>query len=600
MKRVKMFLTVLLCVCMLLGGTAFAQEENLENTLKVKIEEEKIEESKPDAQTQEGSEENKEIAESESQKPVIATTAVRANDIAIDETNFPDDDFRKYIKESFDKNQDDSLSTEEIDTVTVVDVHEKMISDLSGIEYFTKLENLNCSDNIIKSLDVSKNEALVYLFCGNNQLTALDVSKNKALEYLFCSNSQLTALDVSKNLSLYQLECSFNQLKTFDESKNTELAYLSCNSNSLSMLDVSKNTRLFNFACSYNKLTELDISKNTELVHLHCDNNQLSVLDVSNNKGLATLGCQMNHLVKLDVDMLEHVKDGLELFMSPQYINVTGYVENGRTVVNLSNILLAEDLKKVSVYAGEYNSSTGIWILPDPKENPLIPCYDYLNGAKDSEDGRDGMGVMLDIEYMDNDENIKKESNESEVKIYASGIDTSAVYNKFNVDPAVANTEIRIKQNVADIENQEYLEKIAVKSGNTVLKVYDVVMTLYADGVDKGQITDGFGNLMLSLYAGKEYAGKTAVVYQLHGTDEVITYSGLRIDKDGMVTITVSKLSTFAVALQDVPDSTLNQVSGNGTANSVRTGDNASVFLWIMLFVLAAAVIFTRVRRFKL
>ena len=70
---------------------------------------------------------------------------------------------------------------------------------------------LNCKDNQLTSLDVSKNTTLKFLFCEGNQLTNLDVSKNIALAYLICLNNQLTSLDVGKNTEMTILVCESNQ-----------------------------------------------------------------------------------------------------------------------------------------------------------------------------------------------------------------------------------------------------------------------------------------------------------------------------------------------------------------------------------------------------
>jgi len=75
------------------------------------------------------------------------------------------------------------------------------------------LITLECNDNKLTSLDISKNTALQGLVCNN--LTSLDVSRNTALTYLDCSGSydkigQLTTLDVSKNTALTELYCSHN------------------------------------------------------------------------------------------------------------------------------------------------------------------------------------------------------------------------------------------------------------------------------------------------------------------------------------------------------------------------------------------------------
>ena len=49
------------------------------------------------------------------------------------------------------------------------------ISDLTGIEAFTTLTQLNCRVNQLTSLDVSNNTALIELGCHDNLLTILDI-----------------------------------------------------------------------------------------------------------------------------------------------------------------------------------------------------------------------------------------------------------------------------------------------------------------------------------------------------------------------------------------------------------------------------------------
>ena len=84
--------------------------------------------------------------------------------VEINETNFPDENFREYVKSSFDKDGDGVLSAEEIAAVTKIDVYDMGISDLTGIEYFTDLAFLNCNKNNLTALDVSNNTALTELF----------------------------------------------------------------------------------------------------------------------------------------------------------------------------------------------------------------------------------------------------------------------------------------------------------------------------------------------------------------------------------------------------------------------------------------------------
>ena len=226
--------------------------------------------------------------------------AVQSAGVAIDNTNFPDANFRTVV-ENFDTNKDGSLSDTEIAAVEAIDCYGKGISNLKGIEYFTSLDILWCADNQLTALDVSENTALRFLSCYTNQLTTLDVDKNTALEELYCYSNQLTKLDVSKNTALTDLHCEDNQLTALDVDKNTALEELYCSRNQLTALDVDKNTALEELYCYSNQLTKLDVSKNTALTDLHCKDNQLTTLDVSKNTALTDLDCDKNQLTSLDV-----------------------------------------------------------------------------------------------------------------------------------------------------------------------------------------------------------------------------------------------------------------------------------------------------------
>jgi hypothetical protein len=61
---------------------------------------------------------------------------------------------------------------------------------------------LICSENLLTSLDLSKNTALLRLFCNNNHLTSLGLSSLTALNLLYCGGNQLSSLDISNNTSL--------------------------------------------------------------------------------------------------------------------------------------------------------------------------------------------------------------------------------------------------------------------------------------------------------------------------------------------------------------------------------------------------------------
>ena len=226
----------------------------------------------------------------------------------INATNFPDEEFRKYLlSQSY--GEDGKLTEVEVNNITSIYISGTSsepgnIKSLKGIEYFTALKSLYCSYNQLTTLDISKNTALTWLSCYNNKLTTLDVSKLTALTSLSCSDNQLTALDVSKLTALTYLSCYNNKLTTLEVSKLTALTRLDCDDNQLTSLDVSRLTALTSLYCSKNQLTSLDVSNLTALTILYCSDNQLTALDVSKLTALTRLTCSNNQLTALDVSKL--------------------------------------------------------------------------------------------------------------------------------------------------------------------------------------------------------------------------------------------------------------------------------------------------------
>ncbi|MBQ3447807.1 MAG: hypothetical protein IJG37_09225, partial [Synergistaceae bacterium] len=221
--------------------------------------------------------------------------------LAVNAENFPDSVFREYVSSNFDKYSNGYLTDEEIAAVTSINVGGKGVTSLKGMEYFTELTTLDCSNNQLTALDVSKNIALQKLNCKYDQLTTLDVSKNTALTELECNNNQLTALDVSHNTALTELSCESNQLTALDVSNNTALTKLYCDNNELAALDLTNNTALTVLFCRNNQLAELDLSNNNALTYIVCSNNQLAALDVSGFTALTDLTCSNNQLATLNV-----------------------------------------------------------------------------------------------------------------------------------------------------------------------------------------------------------------------------------------------------------------------------------------------------------
>ena len=174
---------------------------------------------------------------------LLLTTAIglsNAQNVEIPDTAF----LYALIDVEVDTSGDSLISNAEAELIISLDVSERGIVDMTGIEAFIMLDSLDCNNNSITSLDLSKNEMLRVVNCTRNDLTSLDVSNNTLLEWLHCWSNDLTSLDVSNNTVLEALYIQGNQIDTLDLLNNTALTFLRCRGNLLTHLDVSNNNSL--------------------------------------------------------------------------------------------------------------------------------------------------------------------------------------------------------------------------------------------------------------------------------------------------------------------------------------------------------------------
>ncbi|EPD2317612.1 class 1 internalin InlJ [Listeria monocytogenes] len=242
--------------------------------------------------------------ETSSTQPTIKTT-LKAGQTQSFNDWFPDDNFASEVAAAFEMQATDTISEEQLATLTSLDCHYSSIADMTGIEKLTGLTKLICTSNNITTLDLSKNTNLTYLECNSNKLTSLDVTPLTKLTYLNCDTNKLTNLDVSQNPLLTYLNCARNTLTEIDVSHNTQLTELDCHLNKkITKLDVTPQTQLTTLDCSFNKITALDVSQNKLLNRLNCDTNNITKLDLNQNIQLTFLDCSSNKLTEIDVTPL--------------------------------------------------------------------------------------------------------------------------------------------------------------------------------------------------------------------------------------------------------------------------------------------------------
>lgn len=140
---------------------------------------------------------------------------------------------------NYDVELDGFVLTENIEDVTSLVLNEQGISDISGIEDFTSLENLWINDNELVSLPISTNGRLKFIFADFNQITNINIAALSDLEKVSLINNQLASINVSNNFELELLVVPGNQLEELDVSANPVLFTLSVVNNPLDCIKVS-------------------------------------------------------------------------------------------------------------------------------------------------------------------------------------------------------------------------------------------------------------------------------------------------------------------------------------------------------------------------
>nr|WP_076388521.1 InlB B-repeat-containing protein [Vaginimicrobium propionicum] len=198
------------------------------------------------------------------------TGSAYAADVAIDATNFPDANFRNYVSTELDTNSDGILQQSEANAATEINVTNRSITSLKGVEHFTKLTTLNASNEYNGN---------------NNRLAAVDLSHNTNLTELDLSyNDRLTAVDLKANTNLTKLNLASNKFAAVDLSANTNLDFLDLSRNQLTAVDLSANTHLGR-DCHFDQSRAVRLPRSSRLVPVNQLSAEFDAGKVRNLKG---------------------------------------------------------------------------------------------------------------------------------------------------------------------------------------------------------------------------------------------------------------------------------------------------------------------------
>ena len=126
-------------------------------------------------------------------------------------TQLNDSSFEKYLIEiGIDDILDGFVDTNKCLSVTSMDLSNKNIRDLTGLNVFKNLKVLVADNNFLENIDLSQNDKLEILSLSNNNLENIDLSSLPSLALLNLSSNNFNSLDVSSSSYLYNLDIRKN------------------------------------------------------------------------------------------------------------------------------------------------------------------------------------------------------------------------------------------------------------------------------------------------------------------------------------------------------------------------------------------------------
>ena len=277
-------------------------------------------------------------------------------------TSIPDPRFERALEDlgHDDIPEDGRVLTGIIQTIRSLDIRGERITDLTGIEDFTALTFLNCSENNLTSLDLSNNTYLEEIFLERNELTHVNIKNgtntniqkfvtkdNSSLTCVFVDNAAYSTtnwMEIDDQTQFIDTDyCDYTaipdvnfegvleglgyddisgdgqvpttliegitSLNISSESISDltgiedflSLTSLNVSSNSLSSLAMNANTNLVFLVANDNVLTSIDITQNVSLEFINVRDNLLTSIDLSNNINLEDIEIDANNLQSLDV-----------------------------------------------------------------------------------------------------------------------------------------------------------------------------------------------------------------------------------------------------------------------------------------------------------
>ncbi|MGL2966623.1 T9SS type A sorting domain-containing protein [Flavobacterium sp. XGLA_31] len=295
---------------------------------------------------------------------------------------------------TIDTNNNNEIELSEALQVSSLNISIADIYDTTGIEYFTNLRWLNCSQNHFPVLNVSTLVNLKSLYCSLNLLSSLNLSGLTHLLTLECAENVLTQITFADAVNIQSLSCRFNFLTNLDVAALPNLHTLNCDYNQLTTINLSNSVQLTDLGCQSNQLTSLDLSSLVNLTALNCSFNQLTALDLTGLDTISTLNCAHNQITALDLanlSLLTLLNCEANLISNTLVLNGMPALQSVYCHDNLIPAFTLTDLPGLQILDCSANPMTTLDTSQLPElsllncyNNPMLTDLNIKNGSNES------------------------------------------------------------------------------------------------------------------------------------------------------------------------------------------------------------------------
>lgn len=193
------------------------------------------------------------------------------------------------------------ISLNEALLVNTLSLENKNITSLNGLEYFTNLETLDVSQNLITSINFTSFPNLIDIVISNNLLTNITITNNNVIKYISANNNQINNVNITNCSSLDLISLDANQISTINLQNLPLLTILSLNYNQLTNFNAYNFPELITLEIDNNALTSLNFNNSGKIALIYCINNNLTTLNVSNLSHLTEVRCYNNNLQSVNL-----------------------------------------------------------------------------------------------------------------------------------------------------------------------------------------------------------------------------------------------------------------------------------------------------------